>query len=477
MSPLWIQVLLLQAIIYLLMVFAGRFFLGLRWRSAGLAVALTLPVPLFKVSPGSAGLVFPADIVAVIFVLQWLFGGVKARPDSERFPTTILFLAALILLVLPSLSTAIGYVFYPEAVRGMNYVAATTVRQFGYLMVFWAMARKMQWEEHPDRFIILQCLAFTAVAACGLLQYTGRVNLDLWYEIQGVDPTFQGYGGGFMGLYRGAVGAYGIGIVAALTILLPRLKSGLILAPLATALIFGMILAVGSRQGIAIGAFAFFLSLILSVRSLPAGTRFVAFLRPVFLLLLMGVVVLLTVNVAAPAGFREWIAKRYAGFESADTLVDMAKSRDVSGMTWAIDNLKDHPMMAAFGLGLGTEGAIGPIFVKYGDHELLNVWQVGGVPLLLCYILFLLMLLVHFHRYRFMTDPANRACVVAAFAVLLSSIPLLYGHFFMLNAGAGNAPVGYWDWALFGGALGILTKPETVEVSEDETELYAASAI
>ncbi len=475
MTSLWIRVLLLQTLIFLVMVCVGRLFLGLRWRTACLAMALALPTPLFKVSPGAAGLIFSADLVVVFFVFQWAFGVLRARPDCTRSPARFMFLAISILFLLPGMSTFLGYLIFPEANRGLNYVAANTFRQIGYLVVFWAMTKKMQWEERPDRFVILQCLMFGAVAICGLVQYAAKIDLDMWAEIRGLDQVGQTYGGGFMGLYRGAVGAYSIGVVAALTMLILRVRSGMILGPVITIIIFGMMLAVGTRQGVAIGAFAFFLSLVFFVRSLPAGTRFAAFFRATGFLLLVGILALVAVKVVFPAQFDAWIVKRFAGFESLSSIIALVKSRDVYGMSLAVQNLKDNPLMLFFGLGHGTETRTGTIFVKYGDHELLNIWQIGGLPLLLSYIAFLLMLLVRFRRYRFLTDPVSRIYVATAFVVLASSIPLLYGHFFILNAYSGNAPVGYWHWSLFGGALGVLTKPEYMEGRQPEYVMYDAS--
>ncbi|MFA6133506.1 MAG: hypothetical protein WC869_05770 [Phycisphaerae bacterium] len=476
MSPLWIRVLLLQTLICVVMVPIGRLFLGLRWRSACLAVVLTLPVPLFKVSPGTAGLVFSADLVALVFLLMWAAGSLKWRLDCGRPPGFLTMMASAILVFLPIFSTLMGYLFYSDVPREIKFIALNTMRLIGYLIVFRSMMMKMQLEQHPDRFVILQCLTFVAVAACGLIQYVFKVNLDLWYEIQGTDTSAVGFGGGFMGLYRGTVGAYSIGILAALTMLMPRVRLGLLLASVSTIVIFGGMLAVGTRQGVVIGVFALCLSLSLSVSSLPPGHRVGTFFKSLGLVLLMGTLTAVLASVALPSAFREWVSMRFTGLETVGSVVDLAKSRDVTGMSAAFQNLVSHPMMMFFGMGEGTEWRTGSVFVVQVDSEFFNVWQIGGFPLLMAYFIFLVALMVKLRHYRSLTDPANRVCVAAAFAVLASSIPLLYGHFFLLNPNAANTPVGYWDWALFGGALGILTKPEYIEVSEAEYAMYAASA-
>jgi len=429
------------------MLFVGRIFLGLRWSSAMLAISLALPTPLFTVSPGTAGFVFAADLVAVVLGLRWLFGGLTARSDCARLPLGYFLGAAAILVAIPTWATAMGYLIFPNSHRFMTQVSLGIARGVAYLVIFWAMARRMQREERPDRFILVQCFTFVAVVLCALvIQYGYGISLGVRVETQSIvrDATEIRYGGGFMGIYRGAVGAFGVGILAAIPILLSRIRGGLWLTVFAYLIVMGAMLAVGTRQGVVIGSFAFFLSLLFSVRSQPPGHRLMPFLRVVGLILLLGIVSTVAARVLMPAKFSDWIKYRFAGVESIGSIVATARERGFGAIGQVVDNMMAHPMIMFTGIGYGTEASGGIPSIVYIDSEFFFVWQHGGLPMLGTYLVFLVLMLRRFRWNRFMVNPSDRAYVATAFAVLLGSIPLLYGHFFILHTAASNAPIAYW---------------------------------
>ena len=84
---------------------------------------------------------------------------------------------------------------------------------------------------------------------------------------------------------------------------------------------------------------------------------------------------------------------------------------------------------------------------------------------LIAYALFLVTLARRLRLSEPFAD-STRSTVVAAKVGLASGILLIYGHFFLLHVQYSQAPVAYWNWALFGVAIGTVIHAKRPCLSE-----------
>jgi len=469
---LWSRVLLLQALISAGTILIGVAFLRLSLTTSVLAAVLVTPVPLFKVSPGAAGFIYVADLLAVFWLVSRLLRTSQQSPGEPG--RGLGALAFLLLVALPVVSTAIGYVSNAE-MRSIKPVLLSLFRGVAYYVVFSSLMRHALRERNPERLLALQCIAFGLVACCGLAQYVAGIDLDLWNVVREIKTRAYGtdFGGGFMGLYRGAVGGWSVAILAIAPVVFMRIRGGTLLMPLIVAVVFASILAVGSRQGAVIGAIALMVGLVISMRCMPQSQRLGHMVRQVGAVAFLALLLMAGWGVFSPYSFEKFVWRRFQPLLDPTTAIDMARRRS-GAMPVAMANVLSDPHVFLIGTGYGLEanvGTMGPgprlILV---DGEFLNVWQLGGIVQLGAYLLFLLWLRLHLRRSNLNRDDDSGPIVSgAAIAALYAGVLLLYGHFFLLNTHANQAPVAYWNWALFGLAVGCC-RPARLAVQDTAVE-------
>jgi hypothetical protein len=464
---IWTKTLLLQSGICAVSIFVGVVILRLSLASAVLAAVLVTPVPVFKVSPGAAGFIYAADLLAMVLILHRLFSGTAAGVRA----TLLEGLGFSILVILPVASTVLGYLAAPEG-RGYNFIALNLARGFAYFVVFSQFIRHVEREPQPDSMLVVQCISFWLVACCGLAQHGLGVDVDLWNAVRGfnMNQSTGEYGGGFMGLYRGAVGAWGIAIVGITPVVFAHRRFGTLLIPVIVITVMGSILAVGSRQGAVIGGILLLIGYMMAVRSRPAGMRVGAFFRGIGSIVLLGVLVSIGWGVVSPYNFQRFVSRRFEFVLDPTRAVEMAKNR-TTAMPAAVQNVMGNAQTFLVGVGYGLEsgesGVGGGLHMVMIDSEIMTVWQLGGVVLLGAYIAFLMLLRLRLRRNNWPEDAGPRVVIGAAVVALYGGIALLYGHFFIMNVNAAEAPIAYWNWTLFGIAVG-LTSPR---MAQQETEV------
>ncbi|HEX2972077.1 MAG TPA: hypothetical protein VHP11_07075 [Tepidisphaeraceae bacterium] len=455
---IWIKTLLLQSGICVVSIILGVAVLRLSLASAILAAVLVTPVPLFKVSAGTAGFIYAADLLAIVLLLRRLFGGAV----EEARATLLIRLSFLMLVLLPALSTLLGYAVNPQE-RGLNFVFLNLARGFAYFVVFSAFVGRANREVHPDSILVVQCVAFWLVACCGLVHYLAGVDLDLWNRQLGVEQGILsgGFGGGFMGLYRGAVGAWGMAIVGITPVVFAQRRFGGIVTPAIVVTVMGSIMAVGSRQGAVIGGLSLIIGYVMAVRSRPAGMRVGAFLRGMGSIGLLGILVVAGWGAFSPYSFQRFVVRRFDFLLDPALAVEMAKAR-TSATPFAVENVTGNAQTFLVGVGYGLEGGSSGLGsglrMVMIDSEILMTWQEGGILLLMVYAAFLVMLRFRWQHRNWPADAHERTVVGAAVVALYGGIALLYGHFFIMNVHASEAPIAYWNWALFGIAVGLTSK-------------------
>jgi hypothetical protein len=456
MSLLWWMALGLQAVSFASIVLVGVALLGASWRGALLAAAIVTPVPLFKVSAGAAGFIYLGDLLGILCLLGMALGWL--RPVGDRSPgmRLLLLLALSSLVLLPGISTVAGFVTSPEG-RSMKPGLLGVLRGLSYFLVFLLFMQRARSERRPDSMVLIQCLAFWLIALCGLMQYAAGIDLDLWNEVRQLGASGGSFGGGFMGLYRGAVGAWGAGILGAVPAAFANRRLGAVLMPVVTVTIMAAMLAVGSRQGVLIGGVAFVIGLWLSVRSMPGGARMGAFCRGVGGVALLCVLGLGIWSQVSSERFGLYVTRRFELLWEPELLMERIMRRDWRLAT-AWDNITGSSQVLMIGTGYGVEehsGALAIVRHYYVDSELFYTWQLGGTVLLLAYAGLLLMLRLELRGSLCPQDARAGIVRGAATAVLYAGMLLMYGHFFLLTTAAHQAPVAYWNWALLGLAVGL----------------------
>ncbi len=460
MTP-WMTVFLLQATIAAIVIALGVTVLRVSVRSAVLACLLMMPGPFLQVAGGAGSWIFAADLLVVIFAIGWVasafFGG--ANPVLQQNRTVMIL--ALLLVTLPILSTLIGFAYNAQP-RSFNFMALQSVRAIGYYVLFRAMVLWGSRESNVSNMLLLQCLCFVGVAVCGLAQFRFGVNLDLWNQTLG-NPFGEGtgnYGGGFMGLYRGAVGAWAAGILGIIPIVMANRHGWNLLMPFAVVAVVGSIFVTGSRQGLAIGAVSFVIGLTLAVRALPPGERLPAFFKSFLAVgLLLGVSVFAWSRLSQEK-LGDYVTKRFEVVLDPSKLIDAAINRDYRvGEAW--NNITSDGGTFVFGVGYGVEQLMsvpsGKVHI-YIDSELFYMWQLGGTVLIIVYFVFLLILWLRFGPRRWPPDTDSRATVAAGLVTLYGGMMLMWGHFFILTTFSHEAPIGYWTWAVFGLAVGASSR-------------------
>lgn len=463
MLKVWITVSALQAVIFLASMFVGMLVLRLRFWTCFLATALVLPVPVFQASRtgDTSGWIFAADVVAVICFVKMLVSRPNIDPDVRMQYRRLLYVALLIALLLPAFSTVVGAIMSSDP-RNHKHLAVGLVRGLAYWVTFRTFILVGLREAAPARILSVQCFAFWLVSLCGLVQYSPlEVELDLFSQARGFElheEFFGGFGGGYMGMYRGAVGAWSAGILGIVPVVLSRRRWGVVLMPIMATTILGGLLAVGSRQGIMIGSAAFLIGLLVSVRGMPAGYRAGAFFRGAGGVVALGIVAVLAWQTISPVGLHEYVANRFDILADPAELIYKIKHRDPDH-PMAVKIITSNPHVFLIGTGLGTTvkkaADVHGLQRQFVDGEFLFVWQLGGVVIMIGYALFMILMRVQLRRRFWPDDLERRLAVSAAIVPWYVGLMLMYGHYFILTTEYFEAPVAHWNWAVFGMAVGI----------------------
>jgi hypothetical protein len=428
-------------------------------RIAVIASILILPAPIIRVSPGTAGFVYLADLLAAGLGLAW-FLNPRRKPLSTYISSPVQRIAVGLLFIFPILSTIMAF-SDSGTYRNIKYVLLAHARAFGYLIIFLAFVEIIRKVSKPDNILILQVALFSLVAVCGLIQYGLGVNLDLWNEVNRLATESQelgDFGGGVMGLYRGAVGAWGVGILAVAGAILPMKKYGSLFMAAIILSSMGIMISVGSRQGVIIGAAVLIYGVLSSLRLFRARTRTIMMLRSLAGLGLVAILVISGYWKSSESRFQQFAADRYRPLLSYERLKSELFGRDSEKRRLVLENINRYPSILIAGVGYGTDvDTSGGRALLYLDSEIFMLLQSNGVLFLLCYAAFLYQLRARMRKAVRPTDPNRASYVFGAVLALYAGILLMWGHFFLMNIGSNQAPVAYWNWALLGGALGICT--------------------
>ncbi len=479
---IWAKVQLLQAAIFILATVMGTLVLRLPWTHALLAALFTLPAPLFQVTAGAAGFVYAADLVGGALAIPIILHALTQPLLNRRF--VFLFWGALFLVILwPCTATMINLL--SDDSKEIKFIALGILRGAGYLAVFYAAIDHATRRNRAPELLAVSCFSFSAVCLCGLAQQGLGIDLDLWNRVRDIDPTAytDGYGGGFMGLYRGAVGAWSAGVLAILPIVYLHRKSGWLITGIMAAVILGATVQTGSRQGIIYGGGGFLFGLFVSVflvRTVQRTTIWIPVAKTAAVMLLIGGTIVLTLQ---NSELTEWLKFRFQAAIGEDTLLKAAINREAKAEA-ILRHLWNEPVTLVVGTGQGTivddvSNPDGRFSLVYVDSELLWTLQQGGAIQLVAYLAFLLMLARRLYRFHAIPDARQQMTQAAALAALVVGTALSYGHFFLLHVQSTQAPIAFWNWAILGCGIAALParpvmdeEPE-MEADEEPAELAA----
>ncbi len=453
MNTFWTLPTAIEAAIFVLCLLIARIALRLRLRSAAVALVLICPVPLAYLVAGSDSAIYASDVVGVL-CLFWLAS--SRNRFRAGFTDTVAHLpvvfASLLLVVLPTLSTALGLIATRQG--DWKLIVAGLCRGFGYLGLFCAAIGIGRLSDDLEKMLTLQCIAFSLVCCCGIWQTITGLDLTLPDPntlLAGLTPDSSA---GFMGLYRGAIGAWGAAMLGVIPLVLFRRGYGWVIAPACMLAVLTAIVLVGSRQGLVIGLMsAVFGTLGALTTARHSASSAVRSLFAVVTLALGGLYLL---SIAANTSFDTWMTQRFGSIVGAESVVDQVASRD-NKMWYAVDRWFSAPVtVQALGAGRGrlNQGlAEDEREVGYVDSELVWQLQENGLVGIMIYISFLVLLARCFRRPK-RTSEAIRTTILAGRVGLFTGVCLIYGHFFLLHVHTAQASVAYWNWALFGVALG-----------------------
>jgi hypothetical protein len=336
-------------------------------------------------------------------------------------------------------------------------------RDSTYLAVFFTAIEFGRRAEQMEDVVTIQCIAFALICCCGIWQ--AATGLDLTVPDPAM-PSFRGEFGrdsvaaymGFMGLYRGTVGAWGAAVLGAMPLLLLRRKHVWIATPACMLVVLVGILLVGSRQGIVVGLAASALGLLGTVWATRNDASLGIRLVMVGLGVALGVGLLF--QALGNSSYGAWVAYRFGGIVNSESVVDQIASRD-DKIWYVVDRWPALPLpVQVLGAGRGRldQGLpSGQHEVGYVDSELVWQLQENGLATIVIYACFLIVLWRRFD-VPLRASGSARAMARVARVVLATGVCLTYGHFFLLHVWTAQAPVSYWEWALFGAALGSASR-------------------
>src|ERR1019366_1502003 len=114
---------------------------------------------------------------------------------------------------------------------------------------------------------------------------------------------------GFMGLYRGAVGAWGAAMLGVIPLVLLRRSFGWLIAPACMLVVLIGIVITGSRQGLVIGLIAAVLGTMAALATSHRGATSTVRVLLAVVVLALGVLCLL--GASASTSYDTWITARF----------------------------------------------------------------------------------------------------------------------------------------------------------------------
>jgi len=456
---LWIVALLIQAGINVVAAEIGHAATALPRRLAYLAAVLSMSVPIGKATAGGAGLLYAFDLLGPVCLLLGFsrFGAVWRDAACRRFFLT----AGLLVVGWPLTTTLFGIL--RTGIMDPKFIALALMRGMAYLGVFLLLLSVGRTRNALSGMFMVGGVAIALICLCGVLQFQLQIDLDLYDAIgEPVAGNLSGnFGAGFMGLYRGAVGAWGAVSLTVLPIVfLPRRRWWMLSLPLAVLLLAGILIS-GSRQGILFGVLGLTVALLAVPWLPPAGRRAGMAVKAALLLSMLVVFGALTLQTLSRSVFGHFLIQRYMD-SLRHPVAQAAEARNQ--LPGVIEQVLAHPDVLLFGTGIQAPAATPappgwPYRFVYLDSEIGWVLQQSGLPALLLYGLFVLAILVFLGVALPRAEADDR--LVLAGVLLMTGVGILfsYGHFFLLHVHSSNAPIAAWLWATLG--LGIGTAART----------------
>ena len=452
---LWSRVELLQAAILIFCVILGRAALRLSWLVSILAAVLVLPAPILQLSPGVAGFVYAGDVIGLCGVIFFLINPRFRRSVSRSAGRPLLAAVFGVLLVWPATATFISVLCDPD--RHVKFIALGIGRGLTYTGLFFLAMYYAPRIRDLGAVLTVQLCGLVLVCGAGVYSFWTGANTDLWNFVAKLNPGefSYGLGGGLMGLYRGAVGAWVAAALGVAPVVLLNRRIGWLLTPVAAVILVAAALLTGSRQGAVMGAAAFLLGIGLSVAGLRATKMFALLTKTaVILAALAGIGYYWATEWSSPIT-QAWILRRLEVVLHSEDIATTALSRD-DNIEGVMHKLADDPIVAVSGVGFGKivdAAPGGPRDLVYVDSELFWTLQQGGLVLAGLYLFVLWKIGRTCLRLRGV--PGYKVPASAAFAALCAGCLLLYGHFFLLHVHSSEAPIALWHWSLYGGLIGI----------------------
>lgn len=466
---IWTRVELLQALLFISVALIGRLGFRLPWAQAAFVGIFTLPAPLIQITAGAAGFVYGTDIAGCALSASLLLRSAREPWLERRFAYSVL--AALFLLVLwPAASTLVSMAQNDS--KDIKLLALAAFRGVTYIAVFASAILLGRRSGGTSDLLAVSCLSVSGTCLLGLVQQGFGVDLDLWNRVREIDPTAftDGFGGGFMGLYRGAVGAWSAGVLAILPVVWLHRKHGWLATGLMSSVVLAATVQTGSRQGVVCGVAGLLAGLLMALFLIhPHGGRSVwsSVAKASGVMLLLGAAFF---HFSKDSSLQEWIVFRFKSSLGDDSLVSAAINRETKAGP-ILEQLIEHPSTLVIGVGKGTVTddvpAPGRRFaLVYVDSELLWILQQGGLVQLLAYLAFLFALARRFMRFRQADDFNQQITQAAALSAVAVGTALSYGHFFLLHVQSTQAPIAYWNWAIIGLGLAAASRSASTELEE-----------
>jgi len=432
------------------------------------ALAFISPVPVMQLTSGVAGLIYCADVIGFLCAVQ-LFKSRWSHGGSPKDVVVIRLLILALCLIFPLVSVFLALL--SGSVGDIRAILLGLYRGFLYLSVFWYCSRCTRWKwEQVISVLKAQILLMSIYCCFGIGQYFYGYNIDYWNDVRSLDGGLSedGYGGGFMGLYRGAVGAWvavllSLAATAFLASNRTKVMDTLLFVIVVVACLAGSVI-VGSRQGLFIGVIGLALGVVV-VASLSRVNRIRERMTLNFSLV---VAVLLGVGFFASvflenAEILDWLVNRFGVMFDGGEVVKEVANRDPR-FELIIDKLFSYPFAYIFGISdlVIVSDSTGAIFeLIYVDSEFLWVVQKIGVVGLAFYLIFLLRSTSLFLRggsNKGVDEVEKNRAAMLGVPVLGVCMMLVHGHYSFLHVQSSQAPVAYTAWLILGVATSFLRR-------------------
>lgn len=421
-----------------------------------LSTALVTPVPVASLTAGVGGLVFIGDLVGLYFAVMLLRGG-GARFSSVRSIYLLTLWAAILLIGMPLLSTLLA--FGVGSGGDIRFALLGVVRGVLYWCTFRFFLERADLNGSDSQWVVRASVTvFFIYALVGVGQFYFGYNLDYWNAIRSLDGAVSedGFGGGFMGMYRGAVGAWAAAILCIAPpafIKRASMAQSLLLLPTVVMVILVSSLLVGSRQGVVIGLLGFILGWMscfgrsatqLQVRRAIGSMAVLCFL-------FLSAISLFNAYLES-SDVLDWLVLRFGVLLDSNTAFSEATSRD-DRVAEIFEKIVSNPLLFIFGvseLSITSEFSDNLYSLIYVDSEILwTLQRIGWVGACIYALFYIKLFLLLYGRRIDSIEPRS----FSGAALLVVMAVLTYGHFSLLHVQSSHAPLAYWMWAFLGMAV------------------------